>query len=67
MTNHRCFKCEAFLTTDEISLYRKLISRSAQKYLCLDCLATEMSVKKEKLNNLIQYYYESGNCSLFVK
>lgn len=67
MTDHKCFKCEAYLTTDEISLYRKLILRSAKEYLCLDCLAAEMSVKREKLEKLIQYYYESGTCTLFVK
>lgn len=67
MTEHKCYKCNALLTTDEISLYRKLISRSASSYLCLECLSERLAVKREKLEGLIQYYYESGTCCLFVK
>ncbi len=67
MTEHKCMKCGTFLMTDEISLYRKLISRGATEYLCLDCLSASLAVKREKLEGLIQYYYEAGNCSLFIK
>ena len=67
MTEHQCRKCGAFLETDEISMYRKLISRSAVTYLCLDCLAEELSTTREKLTGLIQYFYETGICTLFVK
>lgn len=67
MTDHRCRMCSTFLCSDEISLYRKLIARNAESYLCLDCLAQELSATREKLEDLIRYYYETETCTLFVK
>lgn len=67
MTEHQCRRCRKHLVSDEISLYRKLVLRSADTYLCLDCLAEELSTTREKLEGLIEYYYRTGICSLFVK
>lgn len=64
---HQCNKCNTVLTSDEIALYRKLISRSAVTYLCLDCLAAELSTTREKLEELIEYFYRTGICTLFVR
>lgn len=67
MTDHHCSKCNTPLTSDEIALYKKLISRDAEKFLCLDCFATELSTTREKLENLIEHLYRMGTCSLFVR
>ena len=67
MTNHQCTHCAAFLTSNEIALYKKLISRDAENFLCLDCFASELSTTREKLEDLIERLYQMGTCSLFVR
>lgn len=66
MTRHNCCRCGAGLTGDEIALHRKLISRQAREYLCLDCLAAGLGVPRVKLEQLIDYYHRSGVCALFA-
>ena len=60
-------RCGAGLTGDEIALYKKMISRGAEEFLCLDCLAGECSTTREKLEQLIAFYHRTGICALFVK
>ncbi len=67
MTRHHCLRCGAPLTGDEIALYKKMISRAAEAYLCLDCLAGECSATREKLEALIAFYHRTGICTLFAK
>lgn len=67
MTNHRCMKCGAVLTGDEIALHRKLISRAATEYFCLDCMARYCGVTREHLEGLIAYFHRTGICVLFAK
>jgi len=61
-----CMRCEKLLTGDEIALYRKLIWREATAYKCLDCLSDDLSVTRQRLEALIEYYRRSGTCCLFV-
>ena len=67
MTRHRCLRCGAPLTGDEIALHKKMISRAAKRFLCLDCLAAECSATREKLEALIAFYHRTGICTLFAK
>ena len=67
MTGHPCMRCGVFLTGDEIALYRKLVSRSAEAFLCLDCQAAEYGIEREKLEQLIDYFHRTGICALFAK
>ena len=67
MTGHRCMRCGAGLTGDEIALHKKMISRGAEEFWCLDCLAAECSTTREKLERLIAFYHRTGICTLFVK
>lgn len=67
MTRHSCARCGTALSGDEIALYRKLVSRGATAYLCLDCLAQDCATTREKLQGLIDYYHRTGICSLFVQ
>lgn len=67
MTDHVCMRCGAGLHGDEIALYRKMIFREATEYLCLDCMAAGMATTRERLEALIQWFYRSGVCTLFVR
>ena len=67
MTAHRCQKCGVSLTSDEIALYRKIICRTAKSYDCLDCVSQSINIQRQKLEELIQWYHETGCCQLFVK
>jgi len=60
-----CMKCAAPLFDDDIAIYRKLVYRAADTFLCRDCLAEEFGTTREKIDRLIQYYRESGECTLF--
>lgn len=64
---HTCMNCGADLCSDEIALYRKLVFRGATEYLCLDCLARELSFSRDRLQKLIDYYHRTGLCCLFAK
>ena len=53
--------------SDEIALHRKLFNRAAKEFLCLDCQAAYLNVKREQLEELIERYHASGTCMLFAK
>ena len=61
-----CKRCQKLLEGDEIALYRKLIWREATEYLCLTCLAEDLSSTPERLRDLIHYYRTKQKCCLFV-
>lgn len=67
MTDHLCMKCKEGLMSDEIALHRKLFSRAAKAYMCLDCQAKYLGVERERLEQLIEMYRKSGTCALFAK
>ena len=67
MTDHLCMKCGNRLMSDEIALHRKLFCRAAKKYMCLDCQAEYLNLKRERLEQLIEMYHKSGTCALFAK
>lgn len=60
-----CFRCGAALTWDEKAIYMKMVSRDARQFLCMDCLAQGLGCTRQDLEKRIQYYRESGNCTLF--
>ena len=60
----RCQKCERELEADEIALYMKMINRGAEEFMCIDCLADELSVSREYLEKRIVQFRRSG-CTLF--
>ncbi len=63
---HTCMRCGKNLKSDEIALYRKLIWREASEYLCIECLAGDLSSTPERLNELIVYFRTKQRCCLFV-
>lgn len=60
-----CMKCEVKLLADDIAIYMKLVTRTAQSFLCIDCLGEKLNCGREPIEELIRYYRESGNCVLF--
>ena len=67
MTRHKCFQCGSGLCSDEIALYKKIVWRGAEKYLCLKCLSDHLHVPEERLQHIIDYYHRTGECILFAK
>lgn len=60
-----CDQCGKELTTNEIGLTKKLISRKALEFLCMDCLASYLGTTREILEEKIEQFKEEG-CDLFV-
>lgn len=60
-----CIKCGRPLESDAIPIYKKLINRGAQEFMCIGCLAEHIGASREYIEKLIDYYTESGTCALF--
>ena len=62
-----CYKCgKKELSGDELAIYRKLVNRGANRFLCIDCLAEFFKCDKRDIEAKIKYYRDSGECTLFV-
>ncbi len=59
-----CMECEKPLGADEIAIYRKLIFRDAEDYLCKACLAKKMRVSEQSIDEKIAHFKKIG-CTLF--
>lgn len=62
----QCNHCGRQLTGDEIAVYRKLVDRMAEKFLCKTCLAAYFEVSEDKIDKKIEQFKLIG-CLLFVK
>ncbi len=60
-----CRQCGGKLTGDDIAIYRKLVDRGAEEFLCMTCLAEFFKVPREEIEKRVRYYRESGQCTLF--
>ena len=49
---------------DEVAIYRRLIHREAEEYLCRECLAGVLGVPAEVIDSRIAYFKKIG-CTLF--
>ena len=48
MANYKtCKKCGALLGGDDIAIYRKLVTRNADEFFCIDCLAEYYNTTRE--------------------
>lgn len=66
MANYRtCRQCGAPLGTDDKAIYRKLVFRAAEDFLCIDCLAKQLRCSREEIEKRIRFFRESGQCTLF--
>ena len=60
-----CKQCGAKLMSDDIAIYKKMVLRTAEEFLCIDCLAKYFNVSRESIEEKIRFFRESGNCTLF--
>jgi len=60
-----CLNCGKEILGDESAIYRKLVNKLAEKFLCIPCLAIHFNCKEAYIYELIKHYRESGICSLF--
>ena len=49
---------------DEIGLFKKLVDKNAQQYLCIECMAKHFDVSVSDLEEKIKQYKQLG-CMLF--
>ena len=59
-----CLQCGRPLQPDEIGLTRKMVSRGADRFFCLSCLACRFDVTEDTLREKIREFREMG-CTLF--
>jgi uncharacterized protein YlaI len=59
-----CKQCGVPLHNDEIAIYKKLVNRAAETYLCKQCLSQYFHCDIAKINEKIRQFRESG-CFLF--
>ena len=62
----QCFQCGRKLTADEVAVYRKMVNRSAEEFLCKTCLAAYFDVSEDKIDRKIEQFKRIG-CLLFVQ
>ena len=60
-----CRDCRRALTSDEIAVYRKLVRRDADTFLCKTCLAAYFSVPEKTIDRKIEQFRRQG-CLLFA-
>jgi predicted Ser/Thr protein kinase len=60
----KCYVCGKSLSKNEIGLSKKLIGRATEKFYCLDCLADELEVTTDELQDKIEEFKDEG-CTLF--
>jgi biotin operon repressor len=53
------------LLLDEIAIYRRLIYRDAEEYLCKKCLAADLNVEEAEIDRKIEHFRSIG-CTLFI-
>ena len=59
-----CKQCQKPLSRDEVAIYRRLIHREAEEFLCRECLARFLGVPEEVIDARIAYFKKIG-CTLF--
>lgn len=59
-----CTKCGKALTSDEVAIYKRLISRAATEFECKECLAATLKVTVEEIEHKIDFFRRHG-CTLF--
>ena len=59
-----CRKCGRKLEPDEIAIYKRMVNRGAEDFLCISCFAAEFRVSEELIREKIRHFREMG-CTLF--
>ena len=64
MVRKVCYVCEKNLSKNEIGLTKKLLTKKAKRFYCLDCLAEYLEVDTEFLLEKVEEFKTQG-CILF--
>lgn len=65
MVEKKCYVCgKEPLTKNEVGLTKKLISKKAVSFYCIDCLSDYLEVTTEELEAKIEEFKDEG-CTLF--
>lgn len=59
-----CRRCARTLTADEIAVYKRMVNRGADTFLCAACLAAEFHVQESLIHEKIAHFRAMG-CTLF--
>ena len=59
-----CRRCARTLTADEIAVYKRMVNRGADTFLCAACLAAEFHVPESLIHEKIAHFRAMG-CTLF--
>ncbi len=59
-----CKECGKSLLFDEIAIYRRLVYRGAEEFLCKKCLAASFKISVAEIDKKIEHFKEIG-CTLF--
>lgn len=60
-----CSNCGRILKKDEIGIYKKLINRGAETFMCATCLAAFFKVDETFIYRKIEEFRKMG-CTLFT-
>jgi hypothetical protein len=60
-----CLHCGKEILGDESAIYRKLVNKLAEEFLCIPCLAVYFNCAQARIRDLIRFYRESGTCAMF--
>lgn len=60
----KCTVCGKDLEKDEIAIFKKLVNRQSEDYLCISCLSDYFEVEETLIREKIEYYKQQG-CLLF--
>ena len=60
-----CYICgKKDVRKNEVGLTKKLIGKNSKKFYCISCLAEQLEVTTEELNDKIEEFKDEG-CKLF--
>ncbi len=65
MSEERCKLCGRLLTGDEIAVYKRMVSRAAERFLCVSCFAKKFGVSEALVYEKIEHFRAMG-CTLFA-
>ena len=65
MSRDCCSRCGRALEDDEIAIYRRMVNRAAQHFLCVSCLAEAFGVAEALVYEKIEHFRAMG-CTLFA-
>lgn len=60
-----CIECGKNLTYNEVGIYKKLINRDSNEFMCKKCLAEMLKVPETVINKKIDDFKRMG-CTLFI-